>query len=213
MSQSGEPVLVQTLVPKPSVERLDVGILVWLARLDLPQQYSALMRPGEHGSATEFLAIVGPDDLGQSSFQAQPIQHARQGIATDGALRHNSDRFMGGVINDGQTFDCASLSGAVEHEVHRPDLVGSVRPDQRLAIRYRHLFALSALHLQTCLSIEPIHTLVIDPPARLPELQVDHARTVTAIALCQQDDLLAQRHIAVRSRLIAIGAGTHAGNT
>jgi hypothetical protein len=34
MSQVQEPVFIQAFVAQPPVERLDVGILVWLARLD-----------------------------------------------------------------------------------------------------------------------------------------------------------------------------------
>jgi hypothetical protein len=34
------------------------------------------------------------------------------------------DRFVRGVVDDGQAFQDASVGGAIEHEVHRPHLVG-----------------------------------------------------------------------------------------
>lgn len=50
----------------------------------------------------------------------QPIQNARQCMATDGALGHDRDGLVGCVIHDRHALDDASLGGAVEQEVHRP---------------------------------------------------------------------------------------------
>lgn len=68
MGQAGEPVLVEALIPQPSVKAFDVGVLVGLARFDQAQRYAALVRPGQQGLAREFLAVVGANDLGQSTL-------------------------------------------------------------------------------------------------------------------------------------------------
>lgn len=59
--------LVQALITKAPVEGFDVGVLIGLAWLNQKQLHSTLMSPGQHGPATELLAIVRVDGLGQSS--------------------------------------------------------------------------------------------------------------------------------------------------
>jgi len=72
---------------------------------------------------------------------------------------------------------------AVEHEVGRPHLVRRLGPGQGLPIGQRHLLAAPAPDLQPRLCAEPIDTLVIDAPTLLPQLQVDHAGAVPAVAV------------------------------
>jgi hypothetical protein len=50
--------LVQAFVPQPPIERLDVRVLVRLARLDESQLDAIAMRPGEHCLAGELRAVV-----------------------------------------------------------------------------------------------------------------------------------------------------------
>ena len=89
--------------------------------------------------------------------------------------------FVRGVVHNRQALDDASFGRPVEHEFHRPDLVGGQRPPQRLPIRYRHVLAPSLPHLQARLGIEPVDVLVIDQLPGLPQLQIDHASTIAAV--------------------------------
>ncbi len=54
--------LVQTLIAKPTVEALDVGVLFEFARIDLPQAHLASMRPVEHRLTYELRSIVTADN-------------------------------------------------------------------------------------------------------------------------------------------------------
>ena len=63
MGEIQEPVLVQVFITQPSVERFDVGILVGLAGLNESHTHAMLVRPGQHRPSTEFLALVGANDL------------------------------------------------------------------------------------------------------------------------------------------------------
>ncbi len=55
VTQADKPVFVQAFVAQTSVERFDVGILIWFSGLDLPQLHTTLMRPVQHGATTEFV--------------------------------------------------------------------------------------------------------------------------------------------------------------
>jgi hypothetical protein len=53
----------------------------------------------------------------------------------------------------------APLGGAVEDEVHGPDLVGRHRPQQWLTLTRRHLLALAQPHLQFRFLVQPLDAL------------------------------------------------------
>lgn len=120
--------------------------------------------------------------------------------ATHRALRHDRDCLVRCVIDDGQTLDDAAFRRPVERKVHRPDLIGRQRASQWVTSCYRHLLA--PANLQTRLGIKPIHSLVIDPYAFLPQLQTDHASPVTTVTLRERDDLRFQGRIAVGGGLV-----------
>ena len=60
VTQTDKPVFVQAFVAQTSVERFDVGILIWFAGLNLPQLHATLMRPKSRGRL--FLASANPGD-------------------------------------------------------------------------------------------------------------------------------------------------------
>ena len=99
-------------------------------------------------------------------------------------------RLVGGVVGDHQGLEHPTISRPVEHEVHRPDLIGTAGPQQRLPLAHRDLLALPAPHLQLGFLIQPLHTLVVHQHSRLPELEVDHPDTVALVSLRQGLDAL-----------------------
>ncbi|MNG20538.1 hypothetical protein D3C84_1047980 [compost metagenome] len=106
------------------------------------------------------------------------------------------------IIDDGQTLYDTPLCRPVEHEVHRPDLIGGQGTGQRVTVCHRHLLALTPANLQTRLGIEPIRPFVIDHHAFLPQLQVNHAGTIASVTLRECDDLRLQDRIAVGGGLV-----------
>ncbi len=203
MAQAGEPVFVQALIPETPVKRFDVGVLIGLSGLDEEQLNPTGVCPGEHGAAAELLAVIGPDRFGQAACCRQLVEDARQMQAAHRPFRHNRDGLMRGIIDHGQILDDTPLCRPVEHEVHRPDLIGGQGTSQWVTVCYRYLLALPPANLQPRLGIEPIHPLVIDDHAFLPQLQVNHAGAVTAVALRERDDLRFQGGIAVGGGLVA----------
>ena len=67
MLQTGEPVFIEALIPKPPIERFDVRLLVGLAWFDEEQLNASGVSPCQHGSVTEFFPVIGSDCLGQTS--------------------------------------------------------------------------------------------------------------------------------------------------
>src|SRR5690606_36897387 len=68
--ETDKPVLIETLVAQSAVEGFDVGVLVGLARLNQAQRDTVTVRPDQHGSACECLAVVGADDRGPAAAGA-----------------------------------------------------------------------------------------------------------------------------------------------
>ena len=63
-----EPVRVQALIPKASVETLDITVLHRLAGLDVDQRNPALLGPRNKAPAREFRAVVQPDVSAVADF-------------------------------------------------------------------------------------------------------------------------------------------------
>ena len=131
-------------------------------------------------------------------------------MSGDGALHLNGDCLVCRVVHDHQALDRPAFGGAVEHDVHRPHLVGLDGPQQRRTLAYRHLFALATPHLQVLLAIQPLHALVVHDATFLPQFEIDHPHAIAAMAMRQRKDALAQREVAILTRTIAQRTGAHA---
>lgn len=118
MRQVQEPVLIQTFIAQPPVERLDVGILVRCTRLNQAKRHVTGLRPGQHGASAELLAIVSAYHVRQTAGVCKPAENPRERVSADGSFRHDRDRFVRGVIDDRQTLDHPPIGAAVEYAVH-----------------------------------------------------------------------------------------------
>lgn len=121
--QRHEPVIVPAFVPEAVIERLDVGVLLGLARLDQEQVIAARMRPGEHRPASELLAVVRADGLRLAAGQRRLVQDAGQSMTADGALG-----LVRSIMHHGQALHDPAVRGRVDHEVVVPDFHCSSTP-------------------------------------------------------------------------------------
>ena len=113
------------------------------------------------------------------------------------------------VIDDRQAFDDAVFRRAVEHEIHRPHLVGRHRKHERLTLPRQHLLALATAHLQLRFLVKALDALVVHEKPVLAQLQVDHPEAVATMALSERQYALAQIDVAVGLRGVAECAGAH----
>src|SRR5690554_593700 len=109
MGQTGEPVLVQAVVPEAPFERLNVSVLVGLAWLDQKQSHAPLIPPCQDVLTAELFAVIGSDCLRQTTGQRQTIKDARHCLAVITALNRTANGFMGGIIDDRQTLNYAAI--------------------------------------------------------------------------------------------------------
>src|SRR5215467_5742264 len=76
LSQAQEPVCIQALVTKSSVERLDITVLHGLAGINKAKHDVSLLTPGSHRPAHKFGSMIHPDLLRPASACAQLLQDA-----------------------------------------------------------------------------------------------------------------------------------------
>lgn len=74
--QGIEDLLVQKLVAQAAVERLDEGVLLWLAWIDVVPRDGVLIGPPQDGSTGELGPVVA-DDAG--GFPVDPDQQSGKG--------------------------------------------------------------------------------------------------------------------------------------
>src|SRR5438067_9551380 len=76
ITQTGEPVRVQTFIPQPAVEAFYVRVLYGLSRLNKLQSHSAVFAPGRQCPTAKLRPVVQNDGFRQSALARNPIQHA-----------------------------------------------------------------------------------------------------------------------------------------
>lgn len=123
MAQTGEPVLV-AFIAEASIERLDVGVLIWLAGFNEEQLDTSGMRPCRYGPTAELLPVIGSDRFGQPAALGQLVEDVCELQPAHCSLRDDGHRFMSRVIDNGQVLDDTPFCRPVEYEIHRPHLVG-----------------------------------------------------------------------------------------
>jgi hypothetical protein len=74
----------------------------------------------------------------------------------NGDTGHDGHRLMGRIIDDGQAFDDPAFGRTIEHEVHRPHLIGRRESEQGLPLGRWHLLAFT----DDALATEPADTAV-----------------------------------------------------
>jgi hypothetical protein len=94
---------IQALVAEPSVETLDIGVLVRLAGLNQFQRRTGAERPVGHGVANKLRAVVTSNNQRLSLLGADLIEYLRQVTAAHAALRYDGGRLVSGIDNDRQT--------------------------------------------------------------------------------------------------------------
>lgn len=66
--------LVQALISEATVKRLDIRILVGLARLNQKELYLAYVGSSQHSPTTELFTVIGTNSFWQTSLCANAIE-------------------------------------------------------------------------------------------------------------------------------------------
>lgn len=138
------------------------------------QLHSILTGPRIEHSAGELRTIVHGDDLGQPTELTQTLEHACDAVSVDAGVHLDCQALPGEVVDDVQEPEPPSAFQRVEHEVHRPALVGAHRRVGCNAQSRRHLLpALPWAKGEAFFAIEPQDALVVHLEAFTPKQDVE----------------------------------------
>jgi hypothetical protein len=108
-----------------AVERFDVGVLPGCARLDVAGTGAGVAAPVAECFGDELGSVVAAQVLGRTaSLLDEALEDADGLVGVDRAGRDAGERFAGVLVGDVEDLDWPTISGLVEEEVERPDLVG-----------------------------------------------------------------------------------------
>ena len=156
-----EIMLIEALVPQPTVEALNKRVLHGLAGLDEVDSDMVIVCPAVERNTREFRPIIGRYDLRAASRQNEPIEYSRYSLAVDRRIDFNSKALFGEDIKDREGFDLPAVPEAIRYEVHRPALVGSRCFRQFHADRRCPLVALARLEREVVLSVNTLGALMV----------------------------------------------------
>jgi hypothetical protein len=126
-----DPLLVQALVPKPTVEALDVAVLHRSPRLDQDVPDAVALRPGDESSAGELRPVVRAHSCRVAPEPRRLVQQPSHVLPADAVVHRDVHGLVAEVVGHGQTFQAPAAGQAVTDEVHAPhliDLGGDVQP-------------------------------------------------------------------------------------
>src|SRR6185437_3038649 len=172
VSEPQEPVLIQTLVPKPPVETFDEAILRWLARLDEIQPDTVLVGPLIQRPADELGAVVGAKQRWLAQFPRQPVHHPHDARARQRRIELDRQALPTVIVHHPQHPYHPPVRQRVADKIHRPVLARRRRPGQRLPHPRRVPFSLAATQRQPLLPIQAQHPLVVHLPPLPAQQQV-----------------------------------------
>lgn len=109
MRERREPVLVKTFVAELAVERFNVGILRWLARLNQLQSDAVRIRPLVKRAAREFGSLVCSHCLGIAA-KASCADQCPSDIQTgDAMVDDDVDSLFRKIVDDGQALHAPAV--------------------------------------------------------------------------------------------------------
>ncbi len=119
--------------------------------------------------------------------------------SSSGAAHLNSQAFLAVLIQHRYEQQRSAVVRPLVHEVVvRPHLIPAIlpQPGARTVVQSQpDPPPLTGRHLQTCLAPDPLHALVIDPPAIGPQLPAYSTMAVQSVLLCPRDDRSGQQFL------------------
>src|SRR5690606_15762295 len=187
------------------VEAFDVGVLVGLAWLDVPDGHAVELGPLHEGLAQELRAVVGAQDLRQAVVALELLEDADQARGGDRGVDLDVQRLAVEVVDYVEGPEATATGQRIGHEVGRPDGVWQTRHVQR------HAFALGQALLGLATQVElhglvhPVDSLVVPVrPSTAQDLAAlpEAARRTTLDLPGQCRDDLCVAHGPMQRRLI-----------
>jgi len=154
--QGVEKVQAEHFLPVRSVKPFDVRILVRFSRLNIADDHPRRLGPCDKIAAEKLRAVIGPQNIGESPFGAQPFKYANQPSASDGCIDLHSQAFTVEIVNDVKRPEPLAGIEGIAHEVGGPDLIRTLWYSQRLLHSFWQPLLCTALLIQVQLAIHAI---------------------------------------------------------
>ena len=149
------------------------------------------VQPVPHRGGGELRAVVGPQKRRRPALDEQLGQPRQDVVAAQSAGDVETQALAGVLIHDGEDPHRVPIGGAVEDEVVGPDVVRALRPAPRAGSIGRPKPPPARGfpgHPQPFLPPEPLHPLVVHPPAFGPQQRRDAPVAVAPEAAGKGDD-------------------------
>ncbi len=164
--QRQEPMRVQAVRAKPTVERFDRGIVGRFATSAEVQNDPIRVGPEVHRRADELCPVVTIDALRQSSLEAQALERRGDIVAAESLADIDRQAFAREHVDHCQRAEAVPVRELVRDEVHAPNVVSCRRRSPLLAVDGGDMAPRSlASQRERLLGVDAVEALLADDPA------------------------------------------------
>jgi hypothetical protein len=195
--QGVEQIQAEHFLPERSVKSFDVRVLVRFSRLNIANDHPRRLSPFDKIAAEKLRTIIGPQDIREAPFGAQPLKYSNQPSAGYGGIDLHGQAFTVEIIDDIKRAEPLAGIEGITHEVGRPDLIWTLWHPQGLFYSFGQPFLCTALLIQMQLAIDPINPFMVpwmaitaqgvvtfpESPAAMPFNQGIQCRDNSGVAL------------------------------
>lgn len=166
--QRREPVHVQTLFAKSSVERFDRGVVGQFAATTEVLDDTVGVRPQVRRGATT--AVVAVDPLRRAACKAKALERGDNDPATQTLADVDGQAFPREEIEHVEGAEASAVRQLIGDEVHAPDVITRRRWPPLLAMNRRHMAPrMLSPKYQALLHVQAIASLLSESPAFAPQ--------------------------------------------
>ena len=159
---------VEDLMPDGPIKALDIGVLIRLAGLNMPEGNAPLGAPRRKSFCDEFWTVIHSNRLGLPLSDNNLFQDTHHPLRGQGRIHFDRQDFSDAFIQQIQRPKPTTAVQGVAHEIHRPDRIRLWGDHQRLVESDRESLLGPAWQIQPELTIDAPQPLVIPSMARVP---------------------------------------------
>lgn len=170
--QRREPVMVESLVPDLTTERLDERVVVGIVRLAEDQLHAMAVGASAEGRRHEFGAVVETEPLRAPDRPRYLLQHRSRTLAGLGRSDRDGWAHPAQVIDERENLEPPRVGQPTGQEIHAPFSVQPASGRDRDSRQAWSLPRRPGQQRQAFRAIESVGSLVVDRPALAPREDV-----------------------------------------
>lgn len=170
LEQARKQLPVQQLIAQPRVEALSVPVLPGTSRGDVQHGDSPIVEPTPNRRRDELRAVVRAEVGRSSLLHHQPLEHLDHLAGAKRAAHLQRQCSARELVEHDPDLQRPPIHGLVTQEVVAPHMIRGLRPmanDAVCRVFQPSPSALYSRHPKSLLAPDPLHALVVHPPAVL----------------------------------------------